>query len=940
MKEYISKWRIALQISLLLVLIFTLLNLTGARLLRWSANQWLDSFDVEISELSFDGYSFKHLFFIDYFLDDQKRDFIQVSQLRFQKIKRVKRKGTKENSTNRNQFLALSFLSLSDIKFILDYQSPYFIKTIELSSGTAATSLDELLNLKVSFDANLDESLVDHSAEHSAGQPLVKNAVRPAIDFMFLKSLPDIKINSLILDVYSQHSISGSPISDNFTLSNSTSSNLTANNTLRLSLDDSNIEFGQQIKVEMHLKLADKHLLSLQMLEVNEHINGKLKLDLAGVAQLTQTFIELRPHFLPINFLPINFLSIQTKGQLSNTFDIGLTDQHWQINTANTITDGGLNNELNGVRWGVNVEGNFNVNFSQSDSGTALTFTTPKSDEINVSLTTSTIDSLLNEQLSEKLNEQLNELYKNELSEHSTSLLLAQLNQAVHIKVIKPVVFDLTDKILTGDLNLKSYTDSSSVDLSVAEISVSRQQSEFSWQLNVEQQQPIEPFSKVKLTTEGYFKQSPEGVMITIRDKSKLEILKPNFKLSSNKSPKPNSKQSPKPNSALNVKQPSVSAQNMTFTLLKPAELTWHNNTVKLMKPLMFNSLVNQLVFENNLIETFHGTHKVEQVLASVKSDSQWTINNLLELTSHHELMNGYLTGEIAVVNSSVDDFSSWLTLPETFVFTGEFSNQVSYQMKLADMQLSAQFHGEINQGTGSFGELLFSGVNANWQCQWRSLELNCTDNNMTIDLLDSGADISKLFIQSQFSWQNNQWVLNVEQFKGELFEGTFSTGNFKVTPELSFAGTVELKHFSLAEIVKLQQQKGIAVKGFINGTLPFEYDRNGLTIHHGILFNQNNGLIQIDGNPAIEQLKLSQPELKYALDALKELHFNVLKCDVDMSPDGSTQIKIKIVGTNPNIERPIHFNYLHDENLIQLFRSLQIGNVLNERIEKSIRKK
>ena len=110
-----------------------------------------------------------------------------------------------------------------------------------------------------------------------------------------------------------------------------------------------------------------------------------------------------------------------------------------------------------------------------------------------------------------------------------------------------------------------------------------------------------------------------------------------------------------------------------------------------------------------------------------------------------------------------------------------------------------------------------------------------------------------------------------------------------------------------------------------------------GLTIHHGLLLNQADGLIQIEGNPAIEQLKLSQLKLKYALDALKELHFSVLQCDVNMQADGSTQIKMKIEGTNPDIVRPIHFNYLHEENLIQLFRSLQIGNVLNDKIDQSI---
>ena len=889
-------------------------------LLRWSANQWLVNYDVEISELSFEGYSFKQLFYIDSFFDEDEQDFVQISQLRIQKIKRVKSNRTTEASTRVNPLLALSFLTLSDIRFILDYQSPYFIKAIELSSGLAMTSLDEIINLKVGLDANLATSPAEHSLDN--------NEATSPIDFAFLKSLPNIKINSIKLDVYSQH-----PISSNTLSSHSISSNASTNNTIRLSLNDSNIEFGQQIKATIYIKLADKHLLSTQLLEVNEHINGKLTLDLAAAAQLTQTFIDLPPYFLPIN----------GQGLLSNTFDIKLKDQYWQINTSNIIADGKLNNALNGGLWGVNVDGNFDVDFTMSDLGSTLTVTTPKSEDIKVSLNTSSIDYLFNKLLG-KLSEKLPE---KKLSEHSTALLLAQLNQAVKIKIIKPVVFDMTNKTLIGDLNFKSYTDSGNMDVSVEKILVRDQQTEFLWQLNVEQQQPVEQISAVKFTSGGYFKQSAEAVMITVNDKSNLTLSTLRFKQSSEPDPEQsatlnlkqgaNERVNQSANQGPEQKQPSVSAQKLTFELLKPAELIWQKNTLKLTQPLMFNSLVNQLLFKNNLIETLVGTHKVEQVSASIKSESEWTINNLLVLISHHELMNGLLTGEIEFKNSSVDDFSSWVALPELLFFNGKFSNHVLYQIKLADMQLSAEIHGKIIQGAGSYKKLLFRGVNANWQCQWRLSKLHCDDNNMTIDMLDGGADVSNLFVQSKFYWQKNQWELNVEQFKGDLFDGSFSTSTFKITPDLSFAGTVELQHFSLGEIVKLQQQKGINVNGFINGLLPFEYDRKGLTIHHGLLLNQADGLIQIEGNPAIEQLKLSQLKLKYALDALKELHFSVLQCDVNMQADGSTQIKMKIEGTNPDIVRPIHFNYLHEENLIQLFRSLQIGNVLNDKIDQSI---
>ena len=57
------------------------------------------------------------------------------------------------------------------------------------------------------------------------------------------------------------------------------------------------------------------------------------------------------------------------------------------------------------------------------------------------------------------------------------------------------------------------------------------------------------------------------------------------------------------------------------------------------------------------------------------------------------------------------------------------------------------------------------------------------------------------------------------------------------------------------------------------------------------------------------------------------------------MSSDGATQIKMSMQGSNPEIARPIHFNYLHEENLLQLLRSLRIDSRLSEDIEQALSK-
>ena len=56
------------------------------------------------------------------------------------------------------------------------------------------------------------------------------------------------------------------------------------------------------------------------------------------------------------------------------------------------------------------------------------------------------------------------------------------------------------------------------------------------------------------------------------------------------------------------------------------------------------------------------------------------------------------------------------------------------------------------------------------------------------------------------------------------------------------------------------------------------------------------------------------------------------------MQNNGDAQFNIAVKGKSRDIERPIHLNYAHEENLIQLYRSTQIGNQLQSNIEKSVK--
>ncbi|AZG73657.1 hypothetical protein EGC82_13320 [Shewanella livingstonensis] len=96
-------------------------------------------------------------------------------------------------------------------------------------------------------------------------------------------------------------------------------------------------------------------------------------------------------------------------------------------------------------------------------------------------------------------------------------------------------------------------------------------------------------------------------------------------------------------------------------------------------------------------------------------------------------------------------------------------------------------------------------------------------------------------------------------------------------------------------------------------------------------------GLIEVAGNPAIDQLELSQPYLGLVFTALEHLNYSELSSSFDMTTNGDAVINLSVKGNSRGIERPVHLNYTHQENLMQLYKSTQIGVQLQNKIEAKV---
>ena len=173
----------------------------------------------------------------------------------------------------------------------------------------------------------------------------------------------------------------------------------------------------------------------------------------------------------------------------------------------------------------------------------------------------------------------------------------------------------------------------------------------------------------------------------------------------------------------------------------------------------------------------------------------------------------------------------------------------------------------------------------------------------------------------------------------GDALEGQFLIPEFVFKLQDRSHGYLLLQGLSLEALLSQQPQVGVYANGTFDGVLPIELINGELTITGGhIAARAPGGLIEVANSEAIEQLKQTQPYLDLVFDALEHLNYQQLAGTLDMQANGDAQLNIAVKGKSQDIVRPIHLNYTHEENLIQLYRSTQIGNQLQSNIEKSVK--
>ncbi|WP_017219821.1 intermembrane phospholipid transport protein YdbH family protein [Moritella dasanensis] len=401
---------------------------------------------------------------------------------------------------------------------------------------------------------------------------------------------------------------------------------------------------------------------------------------------------------------------------------------------------------------------------------------------------------------------------------------------------------------------------------------------------------------------------------------------------------------------AQQFKYTDMSSDNMTVKLLTPTRINIKDNKVSSFTSAFETILDNSQYQQTYKINTLTAQHKASFSTKSIVLNSDWQLDDaLLKSENTVSLLElkpikaeGYWQLPIQNIPSLMTDV---YPLPKGLTLSAQITNKLNYTLNLATQKpyLAANISGELTADSAHFNDISAAQLKTSWRCNMDSTNADISASLMAKCTIDSnvaavnmGPVVENIAVSGLVSLTNGQFQVAVDNASADIFSGQVSVLPLLITDFEHIVGQIQVRNLSLPEAVELYQVPGVKVTGLLKADLPFVLQGSAVSITDGVIEGQGQGgIIQIKDNVTIDQLKLTQPQLRYALDLLENLHYERLYSAVDFKPSGETKLLISIKGRNPSVERPIEFNYSHEENILQLFRSLRINDSMYDALDK-----
>ena len=393
-----------------------------------------------------------------------------------------------------------------------------------------------------------------------------------------------------------------------------------------------------------------------------------------------------------------------------------------------------------------------------------------------------------------------------------------------------------------------------------------------------------------------------------------------------------------------------ISSEDIQVALLAPMTVNIDKGEVRPFDFALSTALFNTKYQHEYKLERLTAQHQGRFSAKAVSVSSDWQLDDVVLKSKNtiklfnlapHKLEGKWQFPKQTIPSLITDIYP----LPVGLNLPARVTNRLEYQVMLNGQEryLTASMSGGLTADHSTFNEITATDINAVWMCNIvadkpdlaTSLNAKCNINS-DISSVDMGPVATDVNFSGLVSFADEKLQVVVDNASAKAFSGTISVSPLLITDFDHIVGQLQVRNLSLPEVLELYNVPGVKVTGLLKADLPFIVQGAGISITDGSIEQQGaGGVIQIKDNVTIDQLKLTQPQLRYALELLENLHYNSLHSDIDYKPSGDTKLTINIKGHNPSVAQPIEFNYSHEENVLQLFRSLRINDALYDALDK-----
>ncbi len=189
-----------------------------------------------------------------------------------------------------------------------------------------------------------------------------------------------------------------------------------------------------------------------------------------------------------------------------------------------------------------------------------------------------------------------------------------------------------------------------------------------------------------------------------------------------------------------------------------------------------------------------------------------------------------------------------------------------------------------------------------------------------------------------QLSLRSDLSTWHILDFSATALGGRLQAPRF-VWPSDKFQ-PITIDGLDLEQVAALQsgEQPAVALAGKVGGWLPLKVmpDDKGVTtfsVQGGDLRNQGKLLLKVLPTDSTKAMQQSNMAVQLVMDTLSFLKVDDFQAKLDMTPDGWLDGRVTIKGMNPEKgQQPVVLNYTHRENVLELLRSLRVGEEVSKR--------